>query len=182
VQLLFGDEKGQDLLEVLKRERALACPTTQDLINSRKNAEKVLGPDENLFRVDWLPDSKHMTFQLIGKDDSSFDDSEVLTGRWQSYIDSFVSNEVTEDVSFNRIKRPYLRKNLPAAVKNAPPKVATQDGLEIKICVRTYRLFYVSASEDYLFKLRTFEEAEATSASLEKGNARRQKWLQEQSS
>lgn len=38
-----------------------------------------------------LPDSKHMTFQLIGKDDSSFDDSEVLTGRWQSYIDSFVS-------------------------------------------------------------------------------------------
>jgi paired amphipathic helix protein Sin3a len=142
----------------------------------------VLGPDENLFRVDWLPDSKHMTFQLIGKDDSSFDDSEVLTGRWQSYIDSFVSNEVTEDVSFNRIKRPYLCKNLPAAVKNAPPKVATQDGLEIKICVRTYRLFYVSASEDYLFKLRTIEEAEATSASLEKGNARRQKWLQEQSS
>jgi paired amphipathic helix protein Sin3a len=106
VQLLFGDGKSQDLLEVLKRERALACPTTQDLINSRKNAEKVLGPDENLFRVDWvcvfflcvdfaelsqLPDSKHMTFQLIGKDDSSFDDSEVLTGRWQSYIDSFVS-------------------------------------------------------------------------------------------
>lgn len=32
-----------------------------------------------------------MTVQLIGKDDSSFDDSEVLTGRWQAYIDSFVS-------------------------------------------------------------------------------------------
>jgi paired amphipathic helix protein Sin3a len=54
VQLLFGDEKSQDLLEVLKREQALASPTTQDLINSRKNAEKILGPDENLFRVDWV--------------------------------------------------------------------------------------------------------------------------------
>lgn len=32
-----------------------------------------------------------MTVQLIGKDDSSFDDSEVLSGRWQSYIESFVS-------------------------------------------------------------------------------------------
>lgn len=32
-----------------------------------------------------------MTMQLIGKDDSSFDDSEILTGRWQTYIDSFVS-------------------------------------------------------------------------------------------
>lgn len=32
-----------------------------------------------------------MTIQLIGKDDSSFDDAEVLTGRWQAYIDSYVS-------------------------------------------------------------------------------------------
>ena len=32
-----------------------------------------------------------MTVQLIGKDDSSFDDSEVLTGRWQAYIQSYIS-------------------------------------------------------------------------------------------
>ncbi|KAJ7178645.1 hypothetical protein C8R43DRAFT_974110 [Mycena crocata] len=180
VQLLFGDGKSQELLDVLKRERALACPTTQDLINSRKTAEKVLGPDENLFRVDWLPDSKHMTFQLIGKDDSSFDDSEVLTGRWQSYIDSFVSTEITEGVSASRTRRPFMRKNLPAAVKNAPPNVMTQDGLEIKICVRTYRLFYVAESEDYLFKLRTLGEVEAAFKQLEKRNTLRQKWLQQQ--
>jgi len=54
VQTVFGDAKSQDLLEILKRERALACPTTQDQINNRRNAEKVLGPDENLFRVDWV--------------------------------------------------------------------------------------------------------------------------------
>ncbi|KAJ7726062.1 hypothetical protein DFH07DRAFT_246063 [Mycena maculata] len=179
VQLLFSDGKSQDLLEVLKRERALVCPTTQDLINSRKNAEKVLGPDENLFRVDWLPEGKHMTFQLIGKDDSSFDDSEVLTGRWQSYIDSFVSTEVTEGVSASRVRRPFLRKNLPSTVENAPPNVVTQDGLEIKICVRTYRLFFVSRSEDYLWKLRQFADVDATTKLLEKKTALRQKWLQQ---
>ncbi|KAJ6494619.1 histone deacetylase complex, SIN3 component [Mycena vitilis] len=178
VQLLFGDGKSLDLLDLLKRERDLACPTTQDLINGRKNAEKVLGPDENLFRVDWLPDSKHMTFQLIGKDDSSFDDSEVLTGRWQSYIDSFVSTEVTEGVSLSRTRRPFLRKNLPAAIRNAPPDVITQDGLEIKICVRTYRLFYVSESEDYLFKLRSFNHVEAASTQLKQRDALRQRWMQ----
>jgi len=144
-----------------------------------KNAEKVLGPDENLFRVDWLPEVKHMTFQLIGKDDSSFDDSEVLTGRWQSYIDSFVSTQVTEGVSASRTRLPFLRKNLPMAVQNAPPNVVTQDALEIKICVRTYRLFYVSESEDYLFKLRTFADVETASRQLEKKNALRQKWLRE---
>ena len=32
-----------------------------------------------------------MTIQLIGKDDAGYDDSEVMTGRWQAYIESFVS-------------------------------------------------------------------------------------------
>ena len=32
-----------------------------------------------------------MTIQLLGKDDSGLEDSEILTGRWQSYIDSYVS-------------------------------------------------------------------------------------------
>ena len=38
-----------------------------------------------------LPEPKTMTIQLIGKDDTSYDDSEAMTGRWQSYIESFVS-------------------------------------------------------------------------------------------
>ena len=37
-----------------------------------------------------LPECKTITMQLIGKDDSSYDDAEVLTGRWQAYIDSYV--------------------------------------------------------------------------------------------
>ena len=51
----------------------------------------VLGPDENLFRVDWLSDSRTMTIQLIGKDDDKHDDTEAMTERWQAYIESFVS-------------------------------------------------------------------------------------------
>ena len=54
MQALVTDAKSQDLLEILKRERTMACPTTQDQINNRRNVEKVLGPDENLFRIDWV--------------------------------------------------------------------------------------------------------------------------------
>jgi hypothetical protein len=48
------DPKSRALLEILKSEQAMACPTTQDQINHRRNAEKILGPDENLFRIDWV--------------------------------------------------------------------------------------------------------------------------------
>lgn len=74
-----------------------------------------------------LSDTKTITIQLIGKDDSSFDDSEVLTGRWQSYIDSFVSvsslanrwpcrlltsfqADVTSGVSPSKMKLPFLKR------------------------------------------------------------------------
>lgn len=54
VQAVFPDPRSQDLLEILKKERALTSSTMQDQINARRNAEKVLGPDENLFRIDWV--------------------------------------------------------------------------------------------------------------------------------
>ena len=54
VQVVISDPKSQDLLEQLKRERSLPSPTTQDRINGRRHAEKTLGPDENVFRIDWV--------------------------------------------------------------------------------------------------------------------------------
>lgn len=54
VQTLLADPRSQELYDLLRREREVASLTTQDLINARKNTEKVLGPDENLFRIDWV--------------------------------------------------------------------------------------------------------------------------------
>jgi len=54
VQNIIADSKSQDLLEGLKRDCAISSLTNQEQINSRRNAEKILGPDENLFRIDWV--------------------------------------------------------------------------------------------------------------------------------
>jgi len=68
-----------------------------------------------------------MTIQLLGKDDLGLEDSELLTGRWQNYIDSFVAvswslivcasmlicclkDESTVDVPRARIRSPFLRR------------------------------------------------------------------------
>ena len=62
-----------------------------------------------------LLESKTMTIQLIGKDDSSFDDSEVLTGRWQSYIESFVSVGLVFSSVSSKLTIFYLRVKQPKA-------------------------------------------------------------------
>ncbi|KAJ7598545.1 histone deacetylase complex, SIN3 component [Mycena floridula] len=158
VQAVFADPKSQELLEILKRDRSITYLTTQDQLNSRVSTEKALGPDENLFRVDWLGESKTMTIQLLGKDESSFEDTEVQNGRWQAYIDSYVSEEQTESVSQNKVKRPFLRRNLPSDSAEKP-ELLSADGLEIKVCVRTYRIFYVSKTEDYLYNIQPRRKA-----------------------
>lgn len=180
IQCILFDSKSQELLEVLKRERQLSSPTIQDQINSRRSTEKALSPDENLFCIIWVPDSRRMTVQLLGKDDSKFDDSEILTGRWQAYIENFVSNESASEHHPPKFKIPYLRRNLPRVVQEGPLNILTRVHLEIKICVRTYRLFYVSDTEDFLWKISTKEESEKTVENLEARNKLRRKWLEDE--
>ncbi|KAK7470657.1 hypothetical protein VKT23_002080 [Stygiomarasmius scandens] len=182
VQNIIADSKSQDLLEGLKRDCTNGSLTNQEQISSRRNAEKILGPDENLFRIDWLSESKTLTIQLIGKDDSSFDDSEVLTGRWQTYIDSYVSNGTTAGVLSAKINPPFLRRNLPRPSQSpdteAQPEVVGADGLEIKICVRTYRVFYVSNTEDYLSSIRDRDSVKKIVPQLQARSALRRQWLE----
>jgi paired amphipathic helix protein Sin3a len=51
---VLADGRSQELSELLKRDRALQAPTIQDQLNSRRFAENLLGPDENIFRIDWV--------------------------------------------------------------------------------------------------------------------------------
>jgi len=51
-------------------------------------------------------------------------------------------------------------------------------GLEIKVCVRTYRLFYVSRTEDVLWRTPSSAENERAKARLAVREATRARWLE----
>lgn len=54
VQGLLSDTRSLQLLEGLKKEREMPEPSVQDQDDLRNIAEKVIGPEENLFRIDWV--------------------------------------------------------------------------------------------------------------------------------
>jgi paired amphipathic helix protein Sin3a len=127
-----------------------------------------------------------LTFQLLSKDGSSLDDAEVLSGRWQAYVEGFVSETETPGVPASKVRRPFLRRSVslsplstyaePGMARSLPGGGTTtrgdgQDfyargGLEIKVCVRTYRLFYVSRTEDVLWRVQAAAESERARARL----------------
>ncbi|KAF8552138.1 hypothetical protein OG21DRAFT_1511850 [Imleria badia] len=179
VQLVLSDPRCHDLLELLRRDRALSLPTMQDQTNSRRLAENIMCPDENIYRIDWIQSTKTMTVQLLAKDDSKAYDAEILAERWQSYIDAYVSGDSSQGLPMSRLQRPFLKRNVRPAVMATTPDVLARGSLEIRVCARTYRLFYVPHTEDFL--LHTLNEDENTKMGerKEKLRERQQAWARE---
>jgi paired amphipathic helix protein Sin3a len=147
-----------------------------------------------------------ITFQLLSKDGSSLDDAEVLSGRWQAYVEGFVSETETPGVPTSKVRRPFLRRSvthpsyhhlyiyiltianrsLPASAlatttgagAGTRPDFFARGGLEIKVCVRTYLLFYVSRTEDVLWRVPSSAESERASERLAGRDAARTRWLE----
>ncbi|EJD05455.1 uncharacterized protein FOMMEDRAFT_118525 [Fomitiporia mediterranea MF3/22] len=178
VQNIIADSKSLVILEGLKREREMSSPSSLDLDEIRGTTEKVLASEENLFRLDWTPDSHTLTIQLLGKDDATFDDYDVYSGRWQAYIDSFVSDETTRGFAEEKLKPPFLTRNY-RLVKKTPLTGSSvgQSGLEIKVCVQTYRMFFVSETEDFFWRSWSAEEVEQCERRSSNRSSRSKRWL-----
>ena len=91
LQVWEQDGRNDKLVKLLWDERQLERPSADDHRRLRHQAEGIVGPDEHFFRIDRHPDAHALTFQLLGRDEAAEDDSEVASGRWQAYIESFVA-------------------------------------------------------------------------------------------
>jgi paired amphipathic helix protein Sin3a len=127
--------------------------------------------------------------QLLGKDDHIWDDSISSEEKWSLYVDQFVQLSTTEGSAVKR-REPFLKRNLPKEVGDDPPlNVETVSGLELKICVNTYKIFFVDNTEDYfrrkhsvqpnsLLNLDTGSRAEAESAGSKQRAQKMNQWIE----
>jgi paired amphipathic helix protein Sin3a len=73
----------------------------------------------------------------------------------------------------------YLSRN-ERAVRRRPLESAclSRSGLEIKVCVRTYRMFFVSRTEDFLWRDWTSEDREGVSKRSLARTVRSRRWME----
>lgn len=92
---------------------------------------------------------------------------------------TFPSKVVYFISAYSLVSHSLGTRNLPAEKKE--PDILSRGALEIKVCVRTYRLFFVSKTGDSLW--RRFEPGEYDKAMkrLEATNDLRRQWLQKRS-
>ncbi|KAL9934845.1 hypothetical protein V8E36_006620 [Tilletia maclaganii] len=154
VQTITTDLKSQELMAILERDRSRKIEENTSFrrqIASRMAAEAVVGKEESLYRIEWQADEGAMLMQLLSKDDLTLDDVRTNQEQWLYYISSYSLWTDTEGLA-GKAQAPFLSRSLPPERENtvdAPGTTYTiKNGLEIKVCIRTYRLFFVDETED----------------------------------
>ncbi|KAF8753939.1 Histone deacetylase (HDAC) interacting [Rhizoctonia solani] len=168
-QIILGDPRWPELFSLLQKERRETAPgpTSQFLINYRRQVESLIAGEDsrekdnsnlNVHRIVWNGERRVLSFQLLARDDGSVMDSETMNGRWRQYIDSYVLTHQTEGIR-GTVAGPLLRRNLRANDSaEETPKYHAEGGLHIKVDMLTYRLFFVSRTEETYCRERTSSE------------------------
>ncbi|KAG6335086.1 hypothetical protein ID866_3995 [Astraeus odoratus] len=96
VQSVISDSKCQELWTLLQDVRRADTLSNRDMIRYRRESERHVGSDENLYRVEWDAQSKKIYIQLLDSNDPSVEIDRSPVGRWRAYLDSYVLWQPTE--------------------------------------------------------------------------------------
>ncbi|KAJ2803288.1 hypothetical protein H4S07_004493 [Coemansia furcata] len=182
IQQLISDSRSVDILDLFT---TLPPVHEQSPLRShiayRMKVEALVGADEHVFRIDYIYESQTMTIQLLRREDITLDEAVTEEERWAYYVDSYVLFEPTEGVPrlLQSRPRPYLSRHLHA--DECDYAISSRSSLEIKIAVNTYKLCFLTGTEDiYANHTRraALTDAAAKTAYDERWGARTNKWRQ----
>ncbi|CAH1761023.1 4743_t:CDS:2 [Entrophospora sp. SA101] len=151
----------------------------QVIVSDSKSASLIELFEENKKLLDPTSGRSHIMYQLhanntIGSTVSSEE-------RWAYYMYSFMSLNPTEGLN-SRKKKPFLKRNLPSfrRTEDLVTTAEVHNGLEVKICLNSYHIFFVSNTED---NFRRYQSG-VSKEKMEQDTSRRlelwQNWLKAQ--
>uniref|UniRef100_A0A0W0G4L7 Putative histone deacetylase complex, SIN3 component n=1 Tax=Moniliophthora roreri TaxID=221103 RepID=A0A0W0G4L7_MONRR len=171
VQTIISDVKCQELWSLLQSAQSSEALTNKEFIRYRREAERHVGQDDHLYRVQWklhaqARDTKTIRIHLMRAEDASVDGDVSSLGRWREYVDTYVMRHPTEwmgDLSGEKsgifLKRTRNDTALGASIEG---------NLSIRISLPSYKIVYDDGTEEVIYRQlnkewegRVREEAEA---------------------
>jgi hypothetical protein len=133
--------------------------TAREQIVYRISVENIVGSDDHLFRFEWVhcplqfqlttqdDELRRLGIQLLNKTDLTLDQAETREEQWAYYVDSYYMHAATEGVATDISNPPWVRRSIFPNETVQDPAVISSD-LQVKICLNTYKLFYLVNTED----------------------------------
>ncbi|KAG0327067.1 Transcriptional regulatory protein sin3 [Dissophora globulifera] len=176
VHTIVIDQRCNELIAMFVKDRQHEKNSRRQQIIYRMQADAVVG-DENLYKIEYAKDEVAMSIQLLSKNDYTLDIAISSEEKWGYYIDSYVLLTPTEGVLPSSFPT-FLKRNLPAHIPEEPPQdIITHSGLEVKICINTYKIFFVNTTEDFFKRKNSTVAKEKLYESRTKRSEKMQTWL-----
>ena len=136
----------------------------------RANVMGLLG-DEKCFNFEYNETNGEFGIGMVeGKRDGRrFVDLSWNKEKWSEYVESWVRSEVSDiDVVRNMVF--LVRNKKKNLMKERIEQCTIQNNLECKICLSTYRLFYVEETEDFMSCKKVQKSKESQNNKMEEDN------------
>lgn len=97
---------------------------------------------------------RRLGIQFLNKEDLTLDQATTREEQWAYYVDSYYMHADTEGVATDLLSAPWLRRSV---TSNEFPLDANLfiNELQVKICLNTYKLFYLVNTEDTLVRAKS---------------------------
>jgi paired amphipathic helix protein Sin3a len=147
----WRSRKGPRTSEYSARLAAENIVNDSNLVNGGGNGSSPVGV--NLYRIELNLMKRQLTIHLVdrlaggGVNNSS---AGTIEEKWSNYVDNFVKLE-SNPVYLNPKSRPFLTRTR-GSQSMSLKHVSILYNLECKICINTYKIFYVENTEDLLVK------------------------------
>jgi len=90
---------------------------------------------------------RRLGIQMLNKEDLTLDQATTREEQWAYYVDSYYMHADTEGVATDMLTAPWLRRSIfPNETVHDPTIISSN--LQVKICLNTYKLFYLVNTED----------------------------------
>ncbi|KAK2732401.1 Transcriptional regulatory protein sin3 [Onygenales sp. PD_40] len=163
-------DKSSDIINIFFKERDKENTTHNQEIQYRKQVEKLI-KEGDIYRVTYVPDTKHAMVQLLTAEDGTLDNEELnAEARWSYYVSAYTMRDPTEGVPFSQMRMPFLKRNLPPKMDSDEEynlyfkPLVNNDGLVIRICANSYHILYEPGTEDWWYRNPSPEEERAETA------------------
>ncbi|KAI8461296.1 hypothetical protein BY996DRAFT_4573648 [Phakopsora pachyrhizi] len=176
---LSNDEASKQIFNLFQENKNLEDKIEGGLnqtqrLSYRKSVETLTGGmDTKLYRIEWVPIIQAIRVQLIGGDDINPEDYDSVERAWSRYIESYSDMSIERTIGLDgiKVKEPFLKRNLKLVKGEEEERMSdgesvdkklleikkqfiSRSGLGIRVCMRSYRLFFSTNTFEYLIRIK----------------------------
>lgn len=152
VRTAHSDAKCHAVMSLLEKDRMRESTPPSQQIAYRMETEAAIG-NEDVYRLEWLPEQQTMTIQLLRREDLTMDDAVGSPDKtFQSYLASYALTSATEGIG-SEVKAPLLKRNR-AKADLSEAMIEVTPALDARVAPESYRLRFAAHAEDLVRRAR----------------------------